>query len=204
MRNLLYDIRYALRQLRRSPGFTVTAVLTLALAIGANVVVFGVLDALVLQPLPIPQADRVVQIQRPNGISMSYPNYRDIRDWNRTFSGVAVYRLARIGLDAAGSAQTAWGYEISGNYFDMLGVKPALGRLLHPADDEKKNGSQVVVLSYACWKARFGGDPNVIGRTIKLNKQPYTGNWSCSEEFQRYRAVFLAGILGSRTERGTD
>lgn len=174
MGTLLQDIRYSLRHLRRSPGFALTAVLTLTMAIAANVVVFGVLDALVLHPLPVPDADRVVQIQRGDSISMSYPNYRDIRDRNQTFSGVAMYRLARIGLDANGTAQPVWGYEVSGNYFDTLGVKALLGRFLRPEDDAKTNGSQVAVLSYACWKARFGGDPRAVGRIVRLNKHPYT------------------------------
>ena len=173
MHTFLQDIRYALRQMRRSPGFAFTAILTLIMAIGANVVVFGVLNALVLHPLPVPEANRVFQIQSPNDIALSYPNYRDVRERNHTFSDVAVYRLARIGLDANGIAQPVWGYEVSGNYFDLLGVKPLLGRFLRPADDVKKNGSQYAVLSYACWRVRFGGDPNVVGRTVRLNKQPY-------------------------------
>ena len=169
-----HDVRYALRQLRRSPGFAFTSVLTLTMAIAANVVVFGVLNALVLHPLPVAEADRVVQVQRARGTSMSYLDYRDIRDRNRTFSNLAVYRLARIGFDISGNAQPLWGYEVSGNYFDMLGIKPALGRFLRPTDDEKKNGSQNTVLSYACWQVRFGGDPQVIGKTVRLNKLPYT------------------------------
>ncbi len=169
-----HDVRYALRQLRRSPGFAFTSVLTLTMAIAANVVVFGVLNALVLHPVPVPEADRVVQVQRPNGVSMSYLDYRDIRDRNRTFSSLAVYRLARIGFDVSGKAQPLWGYEVSGNYFDMLGIKPVLGRFLRPSDDEKKNDSQNTVLSYACWQVRFGGDPQVIGKTVRLNKLPYT------------------------------
>ncbi len=174
MQSIFNDICYALRQLRRSPGFALVSVLTLTMAIAANVVVFGVLNALVLHPLPVPQADRVVQVQPPNGISMSYPDYRDIRDRNRTFSGVAVYRLARIGFDVSGNAQPVWGYEVSGNYFDMLGVKPVLGRFLRASDDEKKNGGQSAVLSYACWQVRFGGDANILGKTVRLNKQPYS------------------------------
>jgi predicted permease len=174
MEIFLQDLRYAVRQLRRSPGFALTAILTLTMAIAANVVVFGVLDALVLDPLPVPEPDRVMQIQRGRSIAMSYPNYRDIRDRNRTFSSVAMYRLARIGLDANGTAQPVWGYEVSGNYFDMLGVKPLLGRFLHPEDDVKKNGSPYAVLSYTCWKALFGGDPQVVGRTVRLNKHPFS------------------------------
>jgi predicted permease len=169
-----HDVPYALRQLRRSPGFAFTSVLTLTMAIAANVVAFGILNALVLHPLPVAEADRIVQVQRVRGTSMSYLDYRDIRDRNRTFSNLAVYRLARIGFDISGNAQPLWGYEVSGNYFDMLGIKPALGRFLRPSDDEKKNGSQNTVLSYACWQVRFGADPQVIGKTVRLNKLPYT------------------------------
>src|SRR5579859_402575 len=167
-----HDARYALRQLRRSPGFAFTSVLTLTMAIAANVVVFGVVHALVLRPLPVAEPDRVVQVQRVSGTEISYPDYRDIRDRNRTFSDLAVFRLARIGFDISGNAEPLWGYEVSGNYFDMLGIKPALGRFLRPSDDEKKN--QNTVLSYACWQVRFGGDPQVIGKTVWLNKLPYT------------------------------
>jgi hypothetical protein len=154
---LVQDVRYALRQMRRSPGFAFTSVLTLTMAIAANVVVFGVLNALVLHSLPVPEADRVVQVQRPNGTQMSYLDYRDIRDRNRTFSDLAVYRLARIGFDISGNAQPLWGYEVSGNYFDMLGIKPLLGRLLRPSDDEKKNGSQNTVQLRLLGGALFGG-----------------------------------------------
>jgi hypothetical protein len=140
---LVQDVRYALRQMRRSPGFAFTSVLTLTMAIAANVVVFGVLNALVLHPLPVPEANRVVQVQRPNGTQMSYLDYRDIRDRNRTFSDLSVYRLARIGFDISGNAQPLWGYEVSGNYFDMLGIKPLLGRFLRPSDDEKKTAVKI-------------------------------------------------------------
>ena len=151
-----HDVRYALRQLRRSPGFAFTSVLTLTMAIAANVVVFGVLNALVLHPVPVPEADRVVQVQRPNGVSMSYLDYRDIRDRNRTFSSLAVYRLARIGFDVSGNAQPLWGYEVSGNYFDMLGIKPVLGRFLASFRRRKekrqpKYSAQLRLLAGALW-----------------------------------------------------
>jgi predicted permease len=173
--NLLFDIRFALRVLRKSPAFTVVSVLTLTLAIGANVVAFGVLNALVLHPLALPEGDRIYQVQtkRTEAISISYANYADIRDRNSTFSSLAIFRLARIGIGVHGMAQPVWGYEVSGNYFPMLRVNPLLGRLLLPADDEKENGSQVAVLSYAYWKVRFGGDPGIVGRTVSVNKHPY-------------------------------
>ena len=135
-----HDVRYALRQLRRSPGFAFTSVVTLTMAIAANVVVFGVLKALVLHPVPVPEADRVVQVQRPNGISMSYLDYGDIRDRNRTFSNLAVYRLARIGFDISGNAEPLWGYEVSGNYFDMMRIKAAMGRTFRPDEDAVRGG----------------------------------------------------------------
>jgi predicted permease len=175
LENLLLDLRYALRVLRRSPSFAIVCVATLTLAIGANVVVFGILNAVVLHPLAVPDGNRIYQVQgkRADSITISYPNYRDIRDRNSVFSELAIFRLARIGIAVNEFAQPVWGYEVSGNYFPMLGIKPLLGRLLTPADDVKENGSQVAVLSYACWKARFAADPTIVGRTVDLNKHPY-------------------------------
>jgi predicted permease len=176
LENLLFDIRFSLRMLRKSPAFTVVSVLTLTLAIGANVVAFGVLNALVLHPLALPEGERIYQVQtkQAGAIDISYANYADIRDRNSTFSSLAIVRLARIGIGVHGIAQPVWGYEVSGNYFQMLRIKPLLGRLLLPTDDAKENGSQVAVLSYACWKVHFGGDPRIVGRTVSVNKYPYT------------------------------
>jgi predicted permease len=174
MQNLLQDFQYALRRLSKSPGFALTAVLTLTIAIGANVVVFGVLNALVLHPLPVPEASRLYTVQTPNSFAVSYPNYRDIRDRNHTFAEVADARLMRVGLEVNNNAQAVWGYEASGNYFNAMGIKPLLGRFLAPSDDEKVNGSQVAVLSYATWRVRFGGDRNIVGKSVRLNKVPYT------------------------------
>jgi predicted permease len=176
MQNLLQDLRFALRQLRKSPGFALMAVLTLTMAIGANIVVFGVLNALVLHPLPVPEAQQLYQIQHSQSgwINLSYPDYRDVRDRNHTFSEIADARIMRLGLEVNNSAQAVWGYEASGNYFNMLGIKPLLGRFIAPSDDVKVNGSQVMVLSYASWQSRFAGDPQIVGKTIRLNKIPYT------------------------------
>ncbi len=176
MHTLTQDLAYTFRQLRRTPSFALTAILTLTMAIAANVIVFGVVNGLVLHPLPVPQARQLYQIQgrRSGELSVSYPNYRDIRDRNSTFSAVSVYRLARVGIGVRGAAQPVWGYEASGNYFDMLGVQPLLGRFFHPAEDAKINGSAVAVLSYSCWKVRYGGDPRIVGKAIAVNKHPYT------------------------------
>jgi MacB-like periplasmic core domain len=167
MQTLVADLRYSLRQLRRSPGFTFTAILTLTMAIAANVVVFGVVDALVLHPLPVKEPGRIVEVEKVReggGLNLSYPDYRDLRDRNRSFSALAAVRITRVALGFHGSAEPVWGYEVSGNYFEMLGVQPRLGRFLSLADDAKINGSQVAVLSYASWQVRFGGDRRWWGR----------------------------------------
>jgi predicted permease len=170
------DVRYAARRLRRSPGFALTAILTLAVGIGACVVVFGVMNALILRPLNVASADRLTQIvHREQGYdSHSYPDYLDLRARNRTFSGVAAFRIAQTGLSAGGSAQKSWLYEVSGNYFDMLGVQPSLGRLFHANDEHGANSAPFIVLSNAFWRARFNSDPRVIGMTVDLNRHPFT------------------------------
>lgn len=172
---IVRDVRYALRSLRRTPGFSSTAILIMALGIGANVVVFSVLNSLLLQPMSFPDAERVSSVQPdvPGDLNLSYPDYRDLRDRNTTFAGLAMDRLVRVGVDTSSGAQPVWGYEVSGNYFGMLGVQPYLGRFIQPADDRSPGASAYVVLSYNCWHDRFGGDKNIVGRIIHLNKAPY-------------------------------
>ena len=201
MHTLLRDLSYTLRQLRRSPGFALTTVLTLTLAIAANVVVFGVLNALLFHPLPVPQPQQIMQIQskQSNNLTLSYPNYRDVRDRNKTFSDVAAVRIARIGLGVNGTAQPVWGYEASGNYFDMLGIKPLLGRFFHPAEDVKVNGSPVAVLSYSSWRVRFAGDPHIIGKTVLVNKHPYTILGVAPQKLHRHREVLSGPRSGCLT-----
>src|SRR5215471_4661289 len=141
MYRLAEDIRYALRQLRRSPSFAVLALITLTLGVAANVIVFGVIDALFLRPMAgiaAPQQLYTVQHDEDIWNSVSYPDYKDINDRNTVFSGMAMYRPARIGLGQNEGAQPVWGYEVSGNYFDMLGVKPALGHFFYAQDDRSE------------------------------------------------------------------
>ncbi len=169
------DLGYSLRQLRRSPGFALTAILTLALGIGANIVVFGVLNAILLRPLNVAGADRLYQIEQPNGgISQSYPDFVDLRARNTAFSDMASYRLGDLALNTGGSAQREWMYEVSCNYFDMLGVQPELGRLIHPSDDHGPNSAPFVVISDALWRTRFNADPRAIGTMVELNKHRFT------------------------------
>ena len=172
--NLLQDSRYALRMLRKSPGFTLIAIVTLALGIGANAVVFSLLNGLVLRPINVPGGKDIYQIEQGKEPSQSYPNYLDIRDRNRAFDGVAAYEIERAGLDTNGTPDPIWIYETSGNYFDMLRVQPFLGRFFHLSDEHGFNSSPYLVLSYGYWQSHFQGDRGVIGRVVRLNRQVYS------------------------------
>ena len=174
--SLARNLRYAFRQLRRSPGFALTAILTLALGIGANVVVFGVLNAILLRPLNVSNADRLFEVvQKQQGYdNQSYPDYIDYKTRNTAFTDMAAYRLGFAGMSSGGAAQKYMDYEVSGNYFDMLGVQPALGRFFHQSDERGPNSAPYVVLSDNLWRTRFNADPRVIGTTVDLNKHPFT------------------------------
>ena len=170
------DVHYALRQMRHSPGFALTAILTLALGIGANVVVLSVLNALILRPLDLPHAERLYEVvQKSQGDdTQSYPDYLDYRVRNSTFSDMAAYRLEAAGVSVRGSAEKRWHYEVSGNYFDMLGVQPELGRFFHESDEHGPGSAPYIVLSDAFWRNRFQADPGVLGTVVELNKHPFT------------------------------
>jgi predicted permease len=173
--SLSLDFRFALRQIRRSPGFAFTAVLILALGIAANVIVFGVLQALVLRQQDLPYADRVMTLQPKNGAPfLSYPEMRDVRENNTVFSAVAGIEIQEFGLEANGITRHVWGNEVSGQYFEVVGIKPFMGRLLERADDEHPGASEAVVLSWPAWKSDFGADPNVVGTMVRIDKHPYT------------------------------
>ena len=176
MTTLLQDLRFALRQMRRSPGFALTSVLILALGIAANVIVFGVLQALILRPIDVPNAERVMTLAHKNHTYpfFSYPEVRDVRDGNSVFSAVAAMMIQNFGLEANGATRPIWGCEVSGQYFEVVGIQPFLGRLLQRSDDDHPGASQAAVLSWSAWKSDFGADPNIVGKTVRLNKQPYT------------------------------
>jgi predicted permease len=170
------DVRFALRQMRRSPGFTIAAVLTLALGIGANAVVFSLLNALVLRPINVPGGQNLYQIERGKGHSpgMSYLDYLDIRDRNRGFDGLVASEIDKAGLDVNGTTSSVWLYEASGNYFDVLGIQPYLGRFFHSSDEHGPNSAPYIVLSYGYWQSHFQSDPGVVNRVVQLNKFDYT------------------------------
>ena len=175
LEQLLQDFRFAFRVLRKSPGFTLSAVLILALGISANVIVFGVLQALVLRTLDVPHGERVMALQpKSGGPFLSFPEMRDVRDDGAVFSAVAALELQEFGLEANGATRPVWGYEVSGQYFEVVGIQPFLGRLLQRADDDHPGASDAAVLSWPAWKSDFGGDPNIVGTKVRIDKHAYT------------------------------
>jgi predicted permease len=197
------DLRIALRQLRKSPGFAVTAILTLALGIGANAVVFSVLNALVLRPVNVPNAQNLYMVQRFQFPSQSYPDYLDLRDRNRTFESLVTYDIAGpVGVDTGGNASTAWPYLASGNYFDVLGIQPYMGRFFHAADEHGMNSAPYAVLSYAYWHGHFH-DAGVVGRTVQLNKHQFTIIGVAPPEFRGTELFFSPAMWVPIVEKPT-
>jgi predicted permease len=180
MQDLLLDVRYALRGLRKTPAFTLVAVLSIALAIGANGFVFAVLNTVVLRPFEVSDPQSLYQIRygpRMSGsnLTTSYPAFQDLRRRNTSFTdmiGLWAYSEASLGGRDAGPKLR--GVAVSGNYFDMLGVQPQIGRLFHAADERGLNSAPYVVLSDALWRLAFNADPGVVGTTVRLNEQPFT------------------------------
>ena len=170
------DARFALRQLRHSPGFAFAAIATLALAISANTVVFAVMNALVLRPLNVPAAERIYVVGHAHSLwgYESYPNYVELRDRNRSFDGLAADDITQAGLDTGKTPSRAWLIEATGNYFDVLGLQPYLGRFFHATDEHGPNSAPYIVLSYAYWHDHFQDERGAVGRTVLLNKHPFT------------------------------
>src|ERR1700730_8313608 len=162
--------------LKKNPGFTAVAVLTLAVAIGANAVVFSVMNGMILRALKVPQAQSLYIIERASDkdSSQSYPNYLDLRNRNLSFDGLAAYNISQAALDTGKKPSRVWVFEVSGNYFDALGIQPYLGRVIHASDEHGANSAPYIVLTYAYWHSHFQGDLSVVGRVLQLNKHPFT------------------------------
>ena len=176
---LRQNLTFAFRRLRASPGFTVAAILTLALGIGANTTIFSLVNAVVFRPFGVERQNELVSLnQRTSQVqlpSISYPNYKDFRDRNTVLSGLAMYHGLAVNMSRTGGKNTRlFGYAVSGNYFDMLGVRAIRGRVLHPEDDVKRGGHPLALITYGSWQARFGGDPDIIGRKVKIGGLDYT------------------------------
>jgi len=174
MSKLMQDVRYGFRRLRTSPGFTLVAVLSLALGIGANTAIFSLVDTVLLRPLAVARPDRLVELYGTlhggaDYTIQSYLNFKDYRERNRTLSGVTAYRFAPMSLSHDGNNQRVWGYLVSGDYFDVLGVSPVMGRFFVPEEDRVPGERAVAVISYDCWRKLFNSDPSVVGRDVMLN-----------------------------------
>ncbi len=171
---MLRDVLYALRTSRQSPGFTAVVVISIALGIAANATVFSVVNGLLFGSLPVPEPDRLVVFD--SGRTMSYPNYVDFRDQSKdVFQDVSAHLvLSPASVGGRGEPERVWGQLVTGNYFKVVGVQPFLGRGILPEEAKDRGRDPVVVLSYALWQRRFGGDKSVIGRQIALNGAKYT------------------------------
>jgi predicted permease len=187
---MIQDLRFGLRMLLKNPGFTLVAVLTLALGIGANTAIFSLVNALLLRPLGgVAEPGRLVQVGRQYSdksylSDSSYPDYLDYREQNTTLSGLALLSPTAFHLSSGQEAERVEGEFVSGNFFEVLGVRPTQGRLITPADEQGADASQVTVLSHRLWRRRFGGETSVIGKTIKLDGHDFTVVGVASEEFE--------------------
>jgi len=180
-----HDLKFAWRQLGRSPAFSIAAILTLALAIGANAVVFGVMDALLLRPLQVPHVKSLYGTNYGDGSGFrSYPNYIDLRNRNHSFEDLACFNFALVGFDPGNDSSNSTGFAVSGNYFDVLQLQPFLGRFFHPWDEHGQNSAAYLVLSFAYWHSRFQGDRGVLGRVVQIDKHPFTVIGVAPPEFQ--------------------
>jgi predicted permease len=208
MNTLLQDIRYALRQLRKSPGFTLTVVVTLALGIGANAAVFSLFDRVLLRMLPVERPKELVRFDWTGGYSgsassfggdvenyFSYPMYKDLRDKNQVFQGILAADRANVGVSWHGQAEDKDAEVVTGNYFQLLGLKPAAGRLLTQQDDTAKNANPVVVLSYGYWKARFAASQDAIGQAVLINGHPFTILGVAPENFDSAIGGYKPGVF---------
>ena len=189
MHTFIQDLRYGVRMLVKSPGMTIVAVLALALGIGANTAIFSGVSAFLLRPLPVPAADQLVrpfEATDDRGISdnFSYPDFADYRDQNTVFDGIAAEDMVQAAISAQNQNDVIWGQVVSGNYFDVLRVKPMLGRAFAPDEDKTPGAAAVVVLGHSLWLRRFAADPNIVGKTIELNSRTYNVIGVAPESFK--------------------
>src|SRR5262249_47218802 len=183
---VLQDVRYGFRVLRKSPGFLIAAVVSLALGIGANATIFTMINTIFLQPLPVEKPEELMYVYGTDTnnsgnsvlgqfMPMSYPNYADYKKQNSVFSDLGVYGFPnQVSLGTGGKPEPANVELVSRNYFNALGVKAALGRTFLPEEDIAEGASSVAVLDYKFWQRRFGGKPGIIGDTVRLNGHPFT------------------------------
>ena len=177
MHNILQDIRYALRTMRKAPGFAAIAIATLALGIGGTAIMFAVVDAVLIRPLPYPHSEQIVHLSeafdRSPGMSLAYANFLDWQRMNHVFSSMGAVQPQSVTLTGAGGAEQIEGWSVSSDFFRVLGVQPALGRDF-TADDDKPSAAATVLLSHNLWQRRFNSDPAVVGRSVAIDGAQYT------------------------------
>jgi len=178
MNNILKDLRYAIRMLIKTPGVTLVAVITLALGIGANTAIFSSVSAFTSRPLPVPKPDqliRPVEIAEDRGTAdnFSYPDFVDYRNQSTVFSGLCAEDMVQVAIDTQEQNDVIWGQIVSGNFFDMLQIKPVMGRAFAPDEDGAPGAHPVVVLGHSLWQRRFASDPNIVGKTLRLNNRQF-------------------------------
>jgi len=178
MENLLTDLRYGIRTALKNPGFSIIAVASLALGIGANTAIFSLVNAVLLKPLPFHEPDRLVMLWEDQS-SIGFPraevaaaNYVDWKNQNQTLDDVAALNWKNFNMTSDGEAERVLARGVTANFFQLLGVEPVVGRKF--LDEEDSKAQKVAILSYGLWKSRFAGDPGIVGRTIRLNDEPYS------------------------------
>jgi macrolide transport system ATP-binding/permease protein len=178
MSSVIQDLVFAVRTLRKRPMFTVAALISLGLGIGANTAIFSIMNALLVRPLSVAEADRLIPVytSQTGGArhgNTSYPDYLDYKERNEVFQGLAAYMLAPMAIGGEGAPRVAVGQLVSWDYFSVLGVEPALGRSFLPEEDEAFGAHPVVVLSHGTWQDLFDADPGILGRTVRINDSPF-------------------------------
>jgi predicted permease len=189
MHTFIQDLRYGIRMLVKSPGTSIVAVLALALGIGANTAIFSGVSAFLFRPLPVPQPDQLVrqfEISDGRGAAddLSYPDFADYRDQNTVFEGLVAETIIQTAISSENQNDVIWGQVVSGNYFDVLRVKPILGRTFAPSEDKTPGADAVVVLSHSLWRRRFAADPNIVSKTVELNGRAYNVIGVAPESFK--------------------
>ncbi|MGH9794141.1 MAG: ABC transporter permease, partial [Candidatus Acidiferrales bacterium] len=187
METLWQDVKYGVRMLAKSPGFTLVAVITLALGIGANTAIFSMMDAVMLKSLPVKSPEQLYLIAHSGKIgaeeTSNFPLYKQIRDHSQSFSGVIAINPNQWKVAVGGETELVSGQVVTGNYYAMLGVNAVLGHTLTAANDEPPGGHPVAVISYSYWTRRFARDPGILGRQIAINRKPFTIVGVTSPEF---------------------
>jgi putative ABC transport system permease protein len=190
---MIQDLRYGVRMLLKNPGFTLIAVITLSLGIGANTAIFSLTNALLLRSLPVPQPEQLVTVNRGEGVSLgplSYPDFVALRERNEVLSGLAASHFAELSFGNGSRSEVARGELVSSDYFDVLRVQPVLGRGFLPEEERTLGTQPVVALSHGFWQSRFNGDPQIIGQTITVNRQKYTVVGVAPAGFNGMREMF--------------